>query len=404
MSPRMESIESYDVVILGGGPAGAATALSLRSHAPDLSVALIEQSNYQTIRIGETLPPSVQPLLERIGVWQTFLAEDHLPAYGTCAAWGSDALHENEFFFQPAQRGWHLDRRRFDAMLAHEAANRGVVFYRDWKFLDSHLDGSKKFRLTIAGNGGQRKLIDAAFVVDATGRLAAFAAHQGVQKSFEDRLLAVFMFFQFDPADEFTETYTLVEACEQGWWYSALLPDGKLAVGFMSDSDIIKSRRLISFRVWLDLLETTRHTRKRVTNAQPVGAPVTYPASSRRLAQTAGNGWLAVGDAATTFDPLSSAGIMKGLRSGVLASYAIGDFFKGNTSGLEKYEALLRREFETYLATRADYYGREKRWTNSVFWQRRHEQILVEPDQMNQSTVQFSHEAGNDVGTGACSG
>ena len=95
---------------------------------------------------------------------------------------------------------------------------------------------------------------------------------------------------------------------------------------------------------------------------------------------------------------------MKGLRSGVLASYAIGDFFKGNTSGLEKYEALLKREFENYLATRAEYYRREKRWANSVFWQRRHEQVQAEPDQSPQSTVEFTQELENDVGTAACSG
>ena len=392
------------MVILGGGPAGAATALSLRSHAPDLSVALIEQTNYHAMRIGETLPPGVQPLLERIGVWQAFLAEDHLPAYGACAAWGSDELHENEFFFQPAQRGWHLDRRRFDAMLAREAATRGVALYRDSKFLDSQLGGSKTFRLAINYKGGEKKPIDAAFVIDATGRQAAFAAQQNVARSFEDRLLAVFVFFQFDRANPFTETYTLVEACEDGWWYSALLPGGMLAVAFMSDSDIIKSRRLIVFKAWIDLLGTTQHTKERVRNAQPVGAPVTYPASSHRLAQVAGNSWLAVGDAATTFDPLSAVGIMKGLRSGVLASYAIGDFFKGNKSGLKKYEALLKREFENYLATRSEYYRREKRWANSVFWQRRHEWIPAELDQSPQSTVQFTHELENDVGTTACCG
>jgi hypothetical protein len=55
--------------------------------------------------------------------------------------------------FQPAQRGWHLDRRRFDEMLAREAASRGVVLYRDSKFLDSQLDGSKRFRLAILQTG-----------------------------------------------------------------------------------------------------------------------------------------------------------------------------------------------------------------------------------------------------------
>jgi hypothetical protein len=137
----------------------------------------------------------------------------------------------------------------------------------------------------------------------------------------EDRLLAVFVFFEFDPANPFTETYTLVEACEDGWWYSALLPDAKLAVAFMSDSDIIKSHRLISFQAWLDLLETTKHTKARVRNAQPIGAPVTYAASSQRLAQVAGSGWLAVGDAATIFDPLSSARNMSGATRGPFSDF-----------------------------------------------------------------------------------
>ena len=95
-----------------------------------------------------------------------------------------------------------------------------------------------------------------------------------------------------------------------------------------------------------------------------------------------GDAWLAVGDAATTFDSLSSLGIFKGLRSGILASYAISDYFKGFPSGLEKYEAILAREFEGYLHTRADYYGRERRWKKSAFWQRRYDQITLDPRQM----------------------
>jgi flavin-dependent dehydrogenase len=85
-----------------------------------------------------------------------------------------------------------------------------------------------------------------------------------------------------------------------------------------------------------------------------------------------GDAWLAVGDAATTFDPLSSQGILKSLRSGVLASYAVTDYFKGTTKGLEKYEALAAREFKDYLASRAEFYGQERRWPDSPFWRRRH--------------------------------
>lgn len=376
----------YDVVILGGGPAGTATALSLRQHAPSLSLALVEQSSYDRIRIGETLPPIVQPLLEQLGVWPAFLNEEHIPAYGTCAAWGSDELLDNEFIYHPAGRGWHLDRKRFDAMLAREATSRGVTFYAGTRFVASRPSGKRRWRLTLQTENRDEIPIEAAFVVDATGRRAVFASQQDVRKVLLDHLLGVFVFFGQDVDTQLTETYTLVEAWEGGWWYSALVPDEKIAVLCMSDVDIVKKRRLNSSANWFELMRETRHTKDRVRQAQPLTATSVHSAYSHCLERMTGDAWLAVGDAATTFDPLSSLGIFKGLRSGIMASYAIGDYFKESSSSLEKYEAILAREFEEYLVTRADYYGQERRWENSPFWQRRYDYITLDPTRILRSS------------------
>jgi flavin-dependent dehydrogenase len=360
----------HDVVIIGGGPAGAAAALSLRRHAPALSVALVERSAYDAPRVGETLPPTAQTVLEQLGVWERFVREGHVPAYGTCAAWGSDELFDNEFIYHPAGRGWHLDRRRFDRMLAHEAADRGVTVYSGHTFNGSRRDGNGWLLNAQAGRGSEVG-VEAAFVIDATGRRAAFAGQRGVRKVLHDRLLGVAVTFGTRDAEPFTDTYTLVEAWEEGWWYSALLPEGKVAVFCMSDADIVKRRGLNSKDAWLGLLERNRHTKGRVRGAAPLGAPTAHAAHTQRLERVTGDGWLAVGDAATTFDPLSSQGILKGLRSGVLASYAVADYSKGTSAGLEKYEALASREFRDYLDARADFYGRERRWEASPFWLRR---------------------------------
>src|SRR5215203_3420861 len=165
----------HDVLILGGGPAGAAAALSLRRHAPSLSVALVEQSRYEAPRVGETLPPTVQGVLEQLGVWETFLEEGHVAAYGTCAAWGSDELFDNEFIYHPAGRGWHLDRRRFDRMLAREATDRGVTDYSGYKFTNSSHNEGGGWLLHVKSGQGSEAVIEASFVIDATGRRAAFA-------------------------------------------------------------------------------------------------------------------------------------------------------------------------------------------------------------------------------------
>jgi flavin-dependent dehydrogenase len=378
--PKPNTFHS-DVTILGGGPAGAATALSLRAHAPSLSITLIEQSDYSGLRIGETLPPTAQPLLEQLGIWTAFQNEGHLPAYGTCATWGADELFENEFVFHRAGLGWHLDRRRFDAMLAREAKSKGVELICEGKFTDAEKIRDR-WQLGIQNEGGNEVFIETSFVVDATGRRAAFAAQQGVRKIFQDQLLGVFVFFALDAGNSFADTYTLVEPWEDGWWYSALVPGGKLAVACMTDVDLAKKYQLDSSQAWLDLLSQSPRTKQRILNARNLENPSTYPAASHRLEKTSGDGWLAVGDAATAFDPLSSLGIQKGLRSGIMASYAISDWFNGSLAGPEKYETLLSKEFEDYLVAKAEYYRQERRWEKSAFWQRRYDHITLDPERI----------------------
>jgi flavin-dependent dehydrogenase len=381
-----ETALRYDVVVLGGGPAGTATALSLRAHAPSLSLALIEQSHYESLRVGETLPPTVQPLLKQLGVWNSFIDEGHVPAYGTCTAWGSEKLSENEFIYHPSGRGWHLDRKRFDAMLARAVASKGVNVYAGMKFIDSGPGEQKHWRLKVQTENRNELTIEAAFVVDATGRRAVFASQRGIRKVMLDQLLGVSVFFALSPSHPSTATYTLVEACEEGWWYSAPVPEEKVAVFYVSDTDLVKRRRLNSSDAWFELLNQTHHIKGRVEHAAPLAAPRAHAAASQRLERMVGDAWLAVGDAATTFDPLSSQGVIKGLRTGIMAAYAIGDFLRGSSSSLEKYESVLGREFEAYLDTRADYYGQERRWENSPFWRRRHDRITLDPRQILQSS------------------
>jgi flavin-dependent dehydrogenase len=84
-----------------------------------------------------------------------------------------------------------------------------------------------------------------------------------------------------------------------------------------------------------------------------------------------GNNWLAAGDAAMAFDPLSSQGIHHALKSGLLAARTIENCLLGDRTALEEYARKIQRSFEKYLSTRAVYYGREQRWSSSAFWHRR---------------------------------
>lgn len=357
-----------DVIILGGGPAGCATAISLRAHAPALSVTLVEASAYDQPRIGEVLPGVARVFLQHLGIWAEFQAERHQPVYSTSSAWGQSLRQENHFIYSPHGSGWHLDRTRFDAFLARQTAARGAEILLPARPIAIERSHDLWY---VRLSGGTE--LHARFIVDATGRSASFARKMGARRIASDRLFGFARFFTLD-AD--TDPDTLIEAFPQGWWYTAPAGEHRI-VACMTDSDLAHAMKLRDEKRWLSLLSETRLIRHRIGTGSLHGAPLVRAARSGCLDRICTTGWLAVGDAASTYDPLSSQGIVKSLRSGIFASYAIADHLRhADATGLARYEKFVRREFAAYRRVHAQYCAEENRWPDSDFWRRRHQ---VEP-------------------------
>lgn len=358
-----------DAVILGGGPAGCAAAISLRQLRPSLKIAMVEATDFAEWRVGETLAPAAHELLRGLGCWEQFCEENFVESFGTCAAWGSNRLHENDFLFSGRGNGWHLDRNRFDAMLCRAAVEAGVQVLKAARFQDTQASScGRKWFLTLTQNGKTQNL-HARFVIDATGRRAAFATRQGAKQQVMDNLVGVAMMFQL-PENAALDSRTLVEAQPDGWWYLSLLPEGKAVVAWMSDADLIRRDNLSNTDSFLPHLSRSSFTWNRVTTAKPQGAVRLWAAQSQCLNSLCGENWVATGDAAATFDPLSSAGILKALRWGKIAGFAAANYFAGLPFS-EKYGALVQSEYASYLGTRRHFYSMENRWPESAFWSRR---------------------------------
>jgi flavin-dependent dehydrogenase len=370
------SADDFDVVILGGGPAGCATALAL-ARLETSRVLVVEAGRYEAIRIGESIPPDTRVVLAELGVWEDFLKEDHEPCLGSCSSWGADALGYNDFLFNPLGNGWHLDRRRFDAFLAREVAKRGNQLFIGMRFDGWERGGGDGFRLRLSGDDGQTRTVTARFVVDATGMRSCFARTMGASRIFLDQLLCVTGFFELSGAARFSKL-TMLEAVEYGWWYAARLPNRRLAVAVASDPQIIKQNALRRRDGWLDRLTETSHISAALAGCRFVeDSQMTRAAPSFFLDKVAGNGWLAVGDAASAYDPISSQGIHKALSDGARAGAAVAACLCGSDVRLGEYRLSVASRFQQYLANRNFFYALEQRWPTSSFWTRRQARTVV---------------------------
>jgi flavin-dependent dehydrogenase len=172
---------------------------------------------------------------------------------------------------------------------------------------------------------------------------------------------------------EDSDSLTLIESVVDGWWYTALLPNKRRVVVYFTDAGTEASKSAGNEGGYMALLEKTRYIRRRITmnNYTIECCPRITSANSSRLEHIFGDGWLACGDAAASFDPLSSQGILTAIYSGIKAGRALHLSMSGALHTLDLYCRNLNAIYDIYLRNRKIYYSSERRWPESEFWRRR---------------------------------
>lgn len=362
----------HAVVIVGGGPAGCATAIALASCGVEDAV-VIDMQRHSPWRIGEALPPAGRHVLQRLGVWEDFLSQGHLPSAGSCASWGNPDLHYNDFLLDIQGKGWHLDRAVFDAMLSAAVAARGGAVVCGFRLRDAARRDAGGYLLSFENEDGACARVRADFLVDATGIAASAARRLGVARNQIDCLAVLCAVFDLEEPDAIP-SQTLLEACEYGWWYAAKIPEGRMIAALAVEP--FQHQRFGDLGAWLSALHATRHVARWLQQGKAAvanGAELeTALAPSAILSRVVGERWLAVGDAAGAYDPVSVQGIVKALCDGEVAAGAIARFLAGaGERPLLAYQDEVFARFRDYMRLHQHLYGLERRWPQSPFWRNR---------------------------------
>src|SRR5687768_5400147 len=164
----------FDVVVIGGGPAGSTVSTLLAQHG--VRVGLFERERFPRFHIGESLIPETYWVLKRLGMLPKMQRSHFVKKYSVQFVNASGRLSAPFYFWDnkphECSQTWQVVRSEFDKMMLDHAREHGVAVHEGVHVLDVLFEGERAAGVRIKEADATRREVSATVIVDASGQAA----------------------------------------------------------------------------------------------------------------------------------------------------------------------------------------------------------------------------------------
>lgn len=344
--------DAYDVIVVGGGPAGTTCANLLTARGHD--VLLLEKARHPRFSVGESLLPATNPMWKQLGVSDRFADRGFVRKFGAyfCDADGDEVAY---FHFPDAAGGrtghsWEVPRAEFDKMLWDRAVEVGADCVDLCRVRAALVEGDRVVGVELEHEGEPRD-VRARLVMDCTGRQTLLGKQLGLRQpdAFLDKIA---LFTHYDDVVRSTgdDEGTLgIVATSFGWMWLIPLGSSGASVGAVVGNRWFHERKAggaTKENIWAEVLAQTPHIAARVAGGEQTRTVEITANFQHRSSRLAGDGWVMVGDSGAFLDPVFSSGVHLAVTGASLASEAVHRALRGGRLPLagdfRRYERRVR--------------------------------------------------------------
>lgn len=321
----------YDIIIIGGGPAGSTAASLLSSRG--WSVCLLEKECHPRFHIGESLLPMNLPIFERLGVMDEIrkigIKKNAAEFNATDTLRPIDTFYFGESLTNNPPHAFQVLREELDYLLLENSRKRGATVIEEMTVINVQLDGNRK-QITATDSKGADHEYECRFIIDASGRDSFLASKLNLKKkNRKHNSAAIYCHYRNVVRREGTDAGNIsIYWVNQGWIWMIPLRNNIMSIGVVCSPAYMKTRQAPLDQFLWETLARVPDIKKRLINAYPAGNASVAANYSYTSSRMAGDGYLLVGDAYTFLDPVFSSGVFLAMQSAELGSEVVDTILK----------------------------------------------------------------------------